>query len=47
MTASIVTCEQGIALFLGRSHLQYLIAYSMQIRRGRFGHMRLRQVDRW
>ena len=38
MTASIVTCEQGIdnlASFPGHSHLQYLIACSMQIWRGK------------
>ena len=38
-----------LASFPGRSHLQYLIAYSMQIRRGKaweISHVRLRQVDR-
>jgi len=38
-----------LASFPGHSHLQYLIAYSMQIWRGdawEIGYMRLCQVDR-
>ena len=41
--------KEMLASFPSRSHLQYLIAYSMQIRRGKvweIGHVRLRQVDR-
>ena len=43
-------CEASVASFPGRSHLQYLIAYSMQIRRGKAWEIwsrAVRQVDRW